>query len=137
MKMKEFGPPGGGARPWRPPLDPPMYLPPANEVCEGYVFTRVCTSVHRGEYLGRYPHRDQVHPPPPQDQIHPLDQVHPPGPGKPPHGPGTSPLGPSTPPTLDQAHTPPEAVHAGRYGQQAGCTHPTGMHSSFILLYFR
>ena len=23
MKMKEFGPPGG-ARPWRPPLDPPM-----------------------------------------------------------------------------------------------------------------
>ena len=22
MKMKEFGP--GGARPWRPPLDPPM-----------------------------------------------------------------------------------------------------------------
>ena len=68
-----------------------IYLPPANEVCEGYVFTRVCTSVHRGEYLGRYPHRDQVHPPPP--------------------GPGTSPLGPSTPPgtrytppTLDQAH---------------------------------
>ena len=25
MKMKEFGPPGGGARPWRPPLDPPMF----------------------------------------------------------------------------------------------------------------
>ena len=24
MKMKEFGSPGGGARPWRPPLDPPM-----------------------------------------------------------------------------------------------------------------
>ena len=24
MKMKEFGPPGGGAHPWRPPLDPPM-----------------------------------------------------------------------------------------------------------------
>ena len=24
MKMKEFGPSGGGARPWRPPLDPPM-----------------------------------------------------------------------------------------------------------------
>ena len=23
MKMKEFGP-GGGARPWRPPLDPPI-----------------------------------------------------------------------------------------------------------------
>ena len=26
MKMKEFGPPGGGARPWRPPLDPPMQM---------------------------------------------------------------------------------------------------------------
>ena len=27
MKMKEFGPRGGGggARPWRPPLDPPMF----------------------------------------------------------------------------------------------------------------
>ena len=24
------------------------FLPPANEVCEGYVFTRVCHSVHRG-----------------------------------------------------------------------------------------
>ena len=24
MKMKEFGPPGGGACPWRPTLDPPM-----------------------------------------------------------------------------------------------------------------
>ena len=24
MKMKEFRAPGGGARPWRPPLDPPM-----------------------------------------------------------------------------------------------------------------
>ena len=24
------------------------YLPPANEVCEGYVFTRVCHSVHGG-----------------------------------------------------------------------------------------
>ena len=28
MKMKEFGPPGGGARPWRPPLDPPMQMEP-------------------------------------------------------------------------------------------------------------
>ena len=24
MKMKEFGPPGGIARPWCPPLDPPL-----------------------------------------------------------------------------------------------------------------
>ena len=29
-------------------------LPPANWVCEGYVFTRVCLSTG-GEYLGRYP----------------------------------------------------------------------------------
>ena len=26
MKMKEFGPQGGGARPWHPPLDPPMVI---------------------------------------------------------------------------------------------------------------
>ena len=32
----------------------------------------------------------------------------------------------------DQVH-PQGAVHAGRYGQQAGCTHPTGMHSSLAL----
>ena len=25
-------------------LDPPLFLPPANEVCEGYVFTGVCPS---------------------------------------------------------------------------------------------
>ena len=25
--------------------------------------------------------------------------------------------------------TPPRAVHAGRYGQQTGGTHPTGMHT--------
>ena len=30
-------------RPWKHSL-----LPPANEVCEGYVFTRVCHSVHTG-----------------------------------------------------------------------------------------
>ena len=29
-------------------------LPPANEVFESYVFTRVCHSVHRGGYLDRY-----------------------------------------------------------------------------------
>ena len=40
------------------------------------------------------------------------------------------------PPSPGQVHhppryTPPGAVHAGRYGQQAGGTHPTGMHSCF------
>ena len=31
MKMKEFGPRGGGARPWRPPLDPPMLTIPISK----------------------------------------------------------------------------------------------------------
>ena len=34
-------------------------------------------------------------------------------------------MGPGTP----RPGTPTGAVHAGRYGQQAGGTHPTGMHS--------
>ena len=36
-------------------------------------------------------------------------------------------------------YTPLRAVHAGRYGQQAGGTHPTGMHSCFhfFLLFIR
>ena len=29
-----------------------LLLPPANEVCEGYVFTRVCHSVYRGSMHG-------------------------------------------------------------------------------------
>ena len=29
------------------------------------------------------------------------------------------------------AHTPPGAVHTGRYGQQVGGAHPTGMHSCY------
>ena len=35
-------------------------------------------------------------------------------------------------PPRDQVH--PRAVHAGRYGQQAGGTHPTGMHSCLIII---
>ena len=67
-------------------------------------------------------------------QVPPWDQVHP-GPGTPPWDqvhtsprPGTPP-GPGTPP--------PVAVHAGRYGQQAGGTHPTAMHSCFIYVNLR
>ena len=52
-----------------------------------------------------------------QVSVIPWDQVHTP------LGPGTYPPGPGTPPGS------PGAVHAGRYGQQAGGTHPTGMHS--------
>ena len=45
---------------------------------------------------------------------------HAPSQDKGPPGPGTTPPGPGTHPC---------AMHAGRYGQQAGGMHPTGMHS--------
>ena len=75
-----------------------LILPLATKLGQGYIFTGVCDSVHRGGTWAGTP---------------PLDQVHPPGPG-----------------------TPPGAVHAGRYGQQAGGTHPTGMHSCCLKLIF-
>ena len=54
--------------------------------------------------------------------IHPPDQRQtPPGADTPPGPEADTPLGPDTPP----------AVHAVRYGQQAGGTHPTGMHTCF------
>ena len=62
-------------------------------------------------------------------------QVQPPWAGTPPPAgtplAGTPPAG--TPPgqVHPQVGTPPGAVHAGRYGQQAGGTHPTGMYSCF------
>ena len=130
-------------------------LPPATQLGQGYVFTGVCDSVHRGGVP------DQVHPPgpcaPPRPGT-PPDQVHPLGPGEPPSlqtrytprpgtpprtrytppdQPGThqtryTPPGPGTPP--DQVH-PPSAEHAGRYGQRAGGTHPTGMQSCWRYVY--
>ena len=69
-------------------LDPPLviikqnmciesYLPPANEVCEGYVFTCVCHSVHReGVYLSAC--WDTTNPPPSETR-HPPGSRHPPG----------------------------------------------------------
>ena len=124
-----------------------------------FLHLSVSHSVHSGEYLGRHTPQDQVHPRDqlhplgpgtPWDQAQPPRQVHPLGPGVPPwdqvHPPGqvhptdqVHPLGPGTP-FWDQVHPPgtrytpqagtsPRAVHAGRYGQQAGGTHPTGMHS--------
>ena len=68
----------------------PGFLPPANELCEGYVFTPVCQSFcSLGGVPGQVPPPDQVPPPTrytptPQDQVHPV-------------GPGTL-LGPGTPP---------------------------------------
>ena len=89
MELKEFDPEGEGVRPKFYYVDLPLesslaclnfelwaflncyLLPPANEVCEGYVFTGVCLSTGR-QYLGRYmPGRytpRQVTP----GQVHPL-----------------------------------------------------------------
>ena len=78
-------------------------LLPANEVCEGYVFTPVCHSVHGGGSVCLSACWDT----PPPGSRHPSWSIHP-------H------LG---------ADTPPCAVHAGRYGQQAGGMHPTVMHT--------
>ena len=81
----------------RTPAYNEQFLPPANKVCEDYVFTGVCLSRGEGVIWAD-------HPPPGQ--------------------------------------TPPYPVHAGiyplGYGQQAGGTHPTWMHScsaSFHSLY--
>ena len=81
-----------------------LLLPPANEVCEGYIFTRVCHSVHGGVSVS-------VHAgiPPPPEQIPQEQTRHP-------------------PPKSNS----PDAVHAGRYGQQADGMHPTGM--QFLLM---
>ena len=76
-----------------------VFLPPATKLGQGYVFTGMCESVHRGVCLNA--------------------------------------CWDITPP--QSRHPPPGAEHAGRYGQRAGGTHPTGMQScllSFhILLY--
>ena len=84
-----------------------VFLPPANEVWGKVIFSVVCVknSVHRGglpQCMLRY---------------HPQDQA--------------SPSWEQTPPRADPLgeDTPPSAVHAGRYGQQAGSMHPTGMQS--------
>ena len=60
----------------------------------------------------------------PPRQVHPQAGT-PPQAGAPPWA-GTPPPARYTP---WAGTSPPGAVHAGRYGQQAGVTHPTGMHS--------
>ena len=90
-------------------------------------------SVHRGDYLGRYPFpRDQVHPlgpgtPPgtrytPQDQVHLLDQVHPPGPGTPPRTRYTLPGTRYTPPRT--RYTPPGTRYTPRPGTPRDQVYP-------------
>ena len=69
----------------------------------------------------------------------PPDQGHPLGPGTPPQDqvpprPGTPPMDQVHPPPGPQVH-PPDQVPPRRYGQQAGSTPPTGMHSCHELSY--
>ena len=113
-----------------------LFLPPANEVLGKVIFLHLSVILFMGG--GACPRSacpgwgacpggacqgDQVHPlgrhPPrtrytPQNQVPTWYQVH-------------SPRTRYTP--QDQVHPPSGAVHAGRYGQQAGGMHPTGMHS--------
>ena len=92
-----------------------MFLPPANKVWEGYVFTPGCHSVPRGEVSS--PVHAGIHHPGQRQTPNQTRGRHPPG---------------SRPPL-------PFAVHAGRYGQHSGGTHPTGMHtcSPLILIPFQ
>ena len=105
------------------------FLPPANEVWGKVIFSVACVknSVHRwglSQCMLGYPPPTR----PPWEQT-PRDQAPPPGPGTPPPGPGT----PSP-----QTRHPPCTVHAGRYDQQVGGMHPTGMQSClyrFLLVF--
>ena len=104
----------------RPGVGDKHFLPPANEVWGKVIFSVafVKNSVHGGSasvHAGiPHPPSDQAPPdqtsPPPRDQA-PPQTMHPQS-RHPPPGPGT-----------------PCAVHAGRYGQQAGGMHPTGLQS--------
>ena len=105
---------------FRPGVGDKHFLPPANEVWGKVIFSVACVknSVHGGSA--------SVHagiPHPPSDQTPPRPDIpSPPGPGPAPdHAPPeqTPPPGPGTP----------CAVYAGRYGQQAGGMHPTGLQS--------
>ena len=101
------------------------FLPPANEVWGKVIFLHLSVILFTGgEYLGRYPPGRYT----PGRSI--LQQVNPPA--------GTSPwqVHPPSRYTPQQVH-PPQAYTPLRqcilgYGQQAGGTHPTGMHSCIL-----
>ena len=90
---------------WLPKFKFYFYRPQTKFAKVMFLHVSVCPR-GEGEYLGRYPpgqvHRTDRYPP--GRYIPQADTPHP-----------------------QQVH--PQAVHAGRYGQQAGGTHPTGMHS--------
>ena len=98
-------------------------LPPANEVCEGYVFTPVCqsfcsqggvASVHAGS--------------------------RPTSPGADPLGADTAPQEQTPPPpeqtpweqTSPREQTPPAQCMLGDTANKVGGTHPTGMHTCYL-----
>ena len=117
---------------------------PQRSCGQGYVFTRVCDSVHRGGLrAGR----------PPWTRENPPSKEEPPWAGKPP-GPGRTPRAGKPPQTRDQGeppHPPDQADPPGtrqtpppdqadtpgkqtpEYGLRAAGTHPTGMYSCFLL----
>ena len=125
------------------------FLPPATKLGQGYVFTGVCDSVHRGEYLtrsrgvylvggvclvpggglpgpGERGVPAQVHPPP-LDQVPPQTRYTPLGTGTPPdqvhpQGPGTPP-GPGTP-LGPGAHPPGPGAHPPGPGTHPRTRHP-------------
>ena len=86
---------------------------------QGNIFSSVCQEFCSQEQEQAPPSPSEEQTPLRADPL-PWDQA-PPAPHSP--GPGTSPE--QTPPRC----RPPCAVHAGRYGQQAGGIHPTGMQS--------
>ena len=86
----------------------PLLRPPT-KLGQGYVFTRVCDSVHRaGGPASMYAGIADI----------PCLQSR--------HSPGAD-------PPQEQTPSPPCAVHAGRCGQQAGGKHPTGMHTCLFM----
>ena len=125
-------------------FEKPLLLPPANEVCEGYVFTGVCLStggVSAPLHAGIHPPGPKADTPPlpetdtplrDQRQTPPWDQRKTPPPrDQRQTPPGRRPPGQTTP--LDKHPIPPPQCMLG-YGQQVGGTHPTGMHSSLVML---
>ena len=107
-------------------------LPPANEVCEGYVFTGVCLSTGGGGVHGMHAPQAcmfQRHACPPR---HTPWTCMPPG-----HAcPRACPLpGHACPPRHAHLDTHAPLVDTTRCAQWAGGTHPTGMHSCYWIMF--
>ena len=113
------------------------FLPPTNEVCKGYVFTPVCQSFCSWGggclpqcmlgYTPSGPEADTLPPRPEEDSFTPEATPTRSRPDTP-----QTRGRPDTPYPLEHGSRPPCAVHAGRYRQQAGGTHPAGMHYCYL-----